>query len=344
MKPWLILLVMMLLSRFGHAQDASFSSIDWNVQNIEAKTPDSLAQLLTRNHTTELAKVRAIYSWITNHIAYNMDIFRRNPGPYKYSPDPLDTSAVWPSGDEMIARKVLRKRVAVCDGYSRLFKVMCSYAGIEAEIVQGYGRVNGGGDKKFRTNHTWNAVRIDSAWKLLDITWASGYTTYADDFVQKQNDFYFLTPPDQFITDHYPEELRWTLLANPPAPYELKKLPFRSKNFFKYGVNSYFPQSGIIEAAEGDTILFSVQLKDVARAKTTSADPFMDTLSYSQWPLSSFVKAGRENGNFVYYSYVAEPAAEWINLLYNDDVIMRYRINVSIKKEAVNTVSLLSPN
>jgi hypothetical protein len=334
MKQWLIFLAT-LVSVVGYSQkEASFSSIDWSVQNITAPTPDSLAHLLTKNYTTDLAKVRAIYSWITTHIAYNMDIFKTKPAHYKYSPDPLDTSAVWPSGDEMIARKVLRKKVAVCDGYSRLFKVLCSHAGIEAEIVTGYGRVSGGGgDKKFKTNHTWNAVRIDSVWKLLDVTWASGYTTYADDFIQKQNDFYFLTPPDQFITDHHPEELRWTLLPNPPAPVELRKLPFRSKNFFKYGVGYYTPQSGVIDALPGDTILFSVQLKDVARAKKTSADPFMDTVTYAQWPLSAFVKPAKEAGATILYSYVVDWVSEWVNLLYNDDVIMRYHINITVEND-----------
>lgn len=340
MKRWLIGLTMLFYTVIQAQQVASSSSIDWTVQNIEAPTPDSLAHLLIANYTTETEKVRAIYSWITNHIAYNMDIFKPGKASYKYSPDPLDTSAVWPSGDEMIARKVLRKRVAVCDGYSRLFKVLCRYAGVEAEIVQGYGRVNGGGEKRFKTNHTWNAVRIDSVWKLLDVTWASGYTTHADEYIQKQNDYYFLTPPGQFITDHYPEELRWTLLANPPAPYELKNLPFRSKNFFKYGMSSYSPQSGIIDAAPGDTISFSVQLKDVVRAKATSADPFMDTVTYTQWPLSTFIKPAKEKGATVFYSYVVTPASEWLHLLYNDDVIMRYRINSTLKKETLNTASL----
>ena len=344
MKKWTIFLAMLFFGVGNAQQVASFSSIDWNVQNVDAPTPDSLAGLLTKNYTTELEKVRAIYSWITTHIAYNMDIFKSPSKTFKYSPDPLDTAAVWPSGDEMIARKVLRKRVAVCDGYSRLFKVLCSYAGLNAEIVQGYGRVYGGGDKKFKTNHTWNAVRIDSVWRLLDVTWASGYTTFSDAYVQKQNDVYFLTPPEQFITDHYPEELRWALLPNPPAPSEFKKLPFRNKNFFKYGVGAYSPAGGTIEAFAGDTISFWVQLKDVKRAKTTSADPFMDTASYAQWPLSSFIKPAEEKGDAVLYWYVAEPASEWLHLLYNNDVIMRYRINISLKKEPVDTTSLHASN
>lgn len=332
MKRWLAGLGVLFFCVGYSQQGVSFSSIDWKVQSIEAATPDSLAHLLTVNYTTDVEKVRAIYSWITGHIAYNIDIYKTKSASYKYIPDPLDTAAVWPSGDEMVARKVLRRRVAVCDGYSRLFKVLCSHAGIDAKIIQGYGRVYGAdGGKRFRTNHTWNAVKIDSAWRLLDVTWASGYISYANEYMQKQNDFYFLTPPDQFIADHYPEELRWTLLTNPPAPAEMKEMPFRSKNFFKYGVGSYFPNSGTIEACVGDTISISVRLKDVARAKNTGADAFMDTGSYAQWPLSSFIKPAKEKGNEVIYSYVVAPTSEWLHLLYNDDVIMRYRIKFIAK-------------
>jgi hypothetical protein len=329
MKWWLIgLLVISCKVVKAQPSTKSFSSIDWHVQTIEAPTPDSLAYLLTANYATGLEKVRAIYSWITVHIAYNTDIYTRMFVSYTYPFDPMDTAAVWPSGDEMTARKVMKRGRAVCDGYSRLFKVLCNYAGIEAEVIQGYGR-GSGGDNKFRTNHTWNAVKIDSNWHLVDATWASGYLDFRDKFVPSQNDFYFLTPPDQFINDHYPEELRWTLLSHPPALSEFKKMPFRSKNFIKYDIASYFPTSGIVEASVGDTLSFSLQLKDVKRARTISPDPFTDTATFILSPSSSFIKPAIEKESFVYYSYVVQPSAEWIHLLYNDDVIMRYRIHVA---------------
>src|SRR5215203_5022219 len=259
MKKWVIGLGMCFFSIAGHTQQKiSFSSIDWKMQSAEAPTPDSLARLINKNFTTDLEKVRAIYSWITSHIEYNTAIYKPWNAAYTYSPDPLDTAAVWPSGDEMVARKVMRKRLAVCDGYARLFKVLCEYTGIEVAIVHGYAR--GIGNPKFRTNHSWNAVKIDSAWRLLDVTWSAGHLNYYDDFVQRQNDYYFLTPPEQFINDHYPEELRWSLLPNPPMPAEFRKAPFHSKHFYKYGVAAYSPNTGLIEAAIGDTLHFSLQL------------------------------------------------------------------------------------
>ncbi|HYO21986.1 MAG TPA: transglutaminase domain-containing protein, partial [Flavisolibacter sp.] len=299
------------------------------VQSMDAPTPDSLAKLINKNFSSPLERVRAIFSWISTHIEYNTNIYRPWASSYSYSPDPLDTAAVWPSGDEMLARKVMRKRSAVCEGYARLFKVLCDYSGIDVQIVQGYAR--GVGSNKFRTNHTWNAVRIDSTWHLLDVTWASGYLNFGNDYVQKQNDHYFLTPPDQFINDHYPEELRWTLLSDLPIVSEFKRTPFHSKNFFRYGFSTYLPGTGVIEAAIGDTIQFSLQLKDIERAKTTGNDPFMDTATFAQWPLSTFLKPQKEKRNTVMYFYVVQASSGWLHLLYNHDVVMHYRIQVSVK-------------
>jgi len=333
MRRWLIGLFLLLTTAvFAQPRSASFFSIDWTMRNTDAPTPDSLARLISVTYTTPLEKVRAAYSWITNHIAYNTGIYRPGKVSVKYPFDPMDTAAVWPSGDEMVARKVMLRKQAVCDGYSRLFKVLCNYVGVEAVVVQGYGRATGMGNQKFRTNHTWNAVRIDSAWHLLDVTWAAGYMNFLDDFVASQNDYYFFTPPDQFIQDHYPEDLRWTLLTQPPTVAEFKKMPFRSKNFIKYDFTDFSPSNGVIEAAVGDTISFSLQVKNGERKKRISPDSFADTASFSSWPFSAFLKPESEKGNAVLYSYVVESGREWVNLIYNDDVVMRYRINLVDKK------------
>ena len=326
MKKWWIGLTMFFLSFACVAQQKnSFASIDWKMESVDAPTPDSLSRLINKNFTSDLEKVRAIYSWITTHVEYNTAVYKPWTASYKYSPDPLDTAAVWPSGDEMVARKVMRKRSAVCDGYARLFKVLCEYAGVEAATVQGYAR--GIGSSKFRTNHSWNAVKIDSAWHLVDVTWAAGHLNSNDDFVQRQNDYYFLTPPEHFIRDHYPEELSWTLLSNPPMPSEFKKAPFRSKHFYKYGVDTYYPNSGVIEAAIGDTLRFSIQLKDVQKARKTGNDPFMDTATYKLWPLSAFIKPAKEERSEVVYYYIVSSGADWLHLLYNDDIVMRYKLS-----------------
>lgn len=306
---------------------ANFTAIDWQVRSISATTPDSLAIQLTAGYATDLEKVRAIYSWICQNIAYNSNIYkplyRRPP----FIQAPMDTVSEWKPADEMVAQKVLTRRMAVCDGYSRLFKVLCTYAGLQAEVVNGYVRTNlDRSTDRFRTNHTWNAVRIDSAWHLLDVTWAAGYLTYNDEFVQQQNDLYFMANPQDFVLDHFPEDLRWTLLAEPPTLAEFRKMPFKVKSYIKYGIEGYTPRNGLVEAAVGDTLFFSLSLKDVKRAKNTFPDPFLDTANFALSPKSVFIKPEKESGGEVFYSYVVDTSTQWVHLLFNDDVVLRYSL------------------
>lgn len=305
-----------------------FSAVDWQVLSVTRQMPDTLAYHLTKLYTTDIEKVRAIYSWICQNISYNADIYKPIHLRKPYLPEPVDTALEWKSGDEMVARKVIRRGVAVCEGYSKLFKVLCEYAGIKAVVINGYVRSDfDRAAERFRTNHAWNAVQIDSLWYLVDVTWAAGYMTWGDEFVQKQNDFYFLTPPAEFIRDHYPDELRWSLLPHPPSLAEFKKMPFRSKSFVKYGISSYFPKTGVIEAEPGDTLSFTLSLKDVKKAKSTFSDPFQDTASFSLSPASVFIKPDKESGNTVYYNFIVDDTTEWVHLLFNDDVILRYNVS-----------------
>lgn len=321
---------------FGQLRTASFTAIDWNVQDLSAPTPDSLSSLLTAPYSTNLEKVRAIYSWMVQHISYNTGIYKPRPAHFIYAADPADTASVWKSADEMTAQRVLYRRVAVCEGYARLFKVLCSYAGMEAAVITGYARGDGRSSERFRTNHAWNAVKIDSTWHLLDVTWASGYINFNNEYTASRNDAYFLTPPEQFARDHYPEQLQWSLLPQPPALSEFKKMPFKSKNFIKYGIESYLPLSGTINVSIGDTLAFRLVLKDSKKAKSISPDSFADTTLFALSAYSRFITPNAEKNNDVFYTYIAEPGTEWLHLVYNDDVIMRYRLVVTVPTASVN--------
>jgi len=311
----------------------SFSAIDWNVRSVDAPTPDSLASKLTAPYGTDLEKVRAIFSWITQHIAYNTGIYNRSRSTH-YVSAPIDTVTVWKSGIEMTAQNVLDRRIAVCEGYAKLFKTLCDYSGIRSELVYGYAKCFLERSEKFRTNHTWNAVWIDSSWQLLDVTWASGYITFGNEFVQHTDESYFLAPPKQFILDHYPEDLRWTLLDHPPALKEFHFSPFRYKSFVKYGIESIRPGNGVIEASVGDTIELGFSVRDAEKNKHISPDPFFDSALFLA-PSSAFLSPV-VTGNKVSYTYViSSDQVEWLHLLYNEDVVLRLRLK--LRKEAVET-------
>jgi transglutaminase/protease-like cytokinesis protein 3 len=326
-----------------------------NLGNLnEFTSPAALSKLLTANDTTDLQKVKSIFRWVTNNIAYNVRSFQ-NRG-RAYSPDYWleeddDTSALKPL-NERVAEMVLKRRTAVCDGYARLFKSLCDYSGIKCEIITGYARTNINRiGIQFRSNHKWNAVFIDSNWYLLDATWASGYINYRDEFEKEYNAHYFLTPPDEFILDHYPEDLRWTLLLRPPIFRELYNTPFKTSNFNRNYISSFKPENGIIEAAVGDSIVFELETNRPKRNLWVIDIPYVD--SNSIWVMQC-CGVGKPvnmiNGNKVTYTYkVTKDNVEWLNIIYDDELIMRYKLNIrkylqlnSMKNVALHSLLPLS--
>jgi len=319
---------------FSQRRSASFASIDWRVQDIEATSPDTLSKQLTAPCSTELEKVRSIFRWITGHISYN--VMRFQPHPVMYHDDGVesadDTSSVLKPLDERVALIVLKRRVTVCEGYARLFKRLCDYAGIKSEIIAGYARTNmNRTSTQFRCNHKWNAVFIDSNWYLLDVTWASGYLNYAgDEFIEDYNDYYFLTPPKDFIRDHYPEDIRWTLLDNPPTLSEFNHTPFKQTAFSHYKILSYSPSKGIINASVGDSITVELETNESKKNLYVLDIPSVDSAT-----IAITDSTARANpvciitGNKVSCTYIVKfEDAEWLQVIYNGDLILRYKLNV----------------
>jgi len=325
-----IWLILSGLPVFSQKNKTDFSEIDRSVKLIEVSAPPVLAQQLTLGCTTDLQKVRAIFRWIADNIAYRTKetTTRKRKSKFNYE-EPDDTTDLKPL-DERVAENVLVNKVAVCDGYARLFKTLCIYAGIRAEVINGYGKTESYKvHQRFRSNHSWNAVMIDSVWQLLDVTWASGYITWqGDTYVKQLDEQYFLSPPEQFIREHYPDDLRWSLMEDPPLMPEFRLSPFRQKSFTKYKISSYKPAAGVIEAYLGDTIQVELETADINNDRNISSDPFLDTSLYTTTISALLVPPGMINKKTIYSYCVTSPTIQWLYILYNDDVILRYKLIV----------------
>ena len=313
-----------------------FFQVDQYALSVETGPAEELALKLTADCKTDLEKTRAIFRWITENISY------RTPGKRVRNPviaEKEDTGALKPL-DERVAETVLQTRLALCDGYARTFKTLCSFAGIRSELVFGYARTEPlKRIQRFRSNHTWNAVYIDSNWHLLDVTWASGYIENGTDrFVRYFDEQYFLSKPEEFIREHYPDDLAWTLMPEPPLMPEFKHSPFRQRAFVKYKIAQFSPASGLIDAKVGDTLRFQLLSQDRKADENISADPFLDQSLYSSFK-TALVKPLSSKGNLVEYNYIViSPSVQWLYLLYNDDVILRYRVNI----KTAGTISVLA--
>lgn len=293
----------------------------------------SLAQSLTRNSETDHQRVTAIFRWITDNIAYTTFTPQQKRSS-AFIAEPDDDSPLKPL-NQRVAEMVIRKGHAFCDGYARLFTALCEEVGIRSEIIYGY--ASGGSGRqglRFGVNHYWNAVFLDGKWQLLDATWASGYISLrSGEFIRDYNGQYFLASPESFIRDHYPDDPRWTLLADDKVPDEFRSSPFKQKSFTKYGFTGFFPGKGIIEAAVGDTIQLELLAGKPARG-IISPSEVVDSSFFRHSSSWVFLKPDRdpEAGVTVsrhQYTYpVTSAQVQWLYLVYNDDVVMRYKLNI----------------
>ena len=320
---------------FAQTKQGNFYHIDNKIGSIPAANTETLAKRLAALGTTDREKVRAIFRWITENIEYNVrPIGRKKNTPALFYEEPDDSSAPLPPLNERVAAKVLYKGVAFCEGYSRLFKALCDHAGIKAEIIYGYARTNSN-NRRFGVNHTWNAVYFDSVWHLLDVTWASGVVTFANEYIRQYNDFYFLTPPEQFIYDHYPEDPQWTLLNNVPVYHEFNQSPFRYSGYIKAGVTNNFPSKGVIDVAVGDTILIELKARKEISNLFVSQSPVFDSTRV----ITLSPKVSSEKFSFKYN--ITSATGEWLYVFCNDELALRYKLNIKRNAEVNDLTGLL---
>lgn len=201
---------------------------------------ERLAAHLGKSAKDDREKARLIYRWITEHIAY-------------------DVEGVLADGASM--EDVLRKRVASCESYADLFEQLGKQMGLEVAKVhgwaKGYGYVAGSKLEDRNSTHTWNAVKLDGQWRLVDCTWGSGVIVDRK-FVKQYRDHFFLPSPEQFLFTHFPADSQWQLVTPPISKEEFLQWPKVDLPLFRMGwkvadVGNQMkksPTTGIVQAGD----------------------------------------------------------------------------------------------
>ncbi|MHC1630944.1 MAG: transglutaminase domain-containing protein [Methanotrichaceae archaeon] len=201
------------INRYHQIDQHALNAPKWANESVK-----TLAAYLTEPAQNDEEKARAIYRWITANIDYDTKGYFVES--YNYS-----------SPEDMI-----KEGKAVCGGYGNLFQHLCNATGLECAEICGYGKGYGyqvGSEFTGPSNHAWNAIKIDGKWQLVDSTWGAGYINDEKQFVRQFDDYYFLTPPEEFVYTHLPEETRWQLLEDPLSKEEYEQLVYLKPPFFK---------------------------------------------------------------------------------------------------------------
>jgi hypothetical protein len=206
-SPLLLFLVSWISSLYG--QD-HYGHIDEAAKKVKGRDLKSIHSSLDALSPSDSGKARAFFTWIAHNIKYDVEEYMHpNPDPDKQSPE-----------------IVFKNKKGVCQGYANLFDVFCRMSSLECVIVTGHIREFG----RYRAaSHAWNAVRIDSDWKLVDATWGAGVLNEKGRYEAAFDDKYFLSNGENFIFDHYPFDPAWQLLVNPVNITEYRKTTWTYK-------------------------------------------------------------------------------------------------------------------
>jgi hypothetical protein len=154
----------------------------------ESSSADSavteLALSLTENLGSDYEKMVAIYDWVTENMAYDLDKAK-------------DLNA-YGSG----AQYLLENKRGVCHDYAELTMALLNAVGIEASYIKGEVNVSPGKTEL----HAWNNAVIGEQRYALDATWGAGFILEdGSGFLQKPRRIYLTTPEELALLHSDPD-------------------------------------------------------------------------------------------------------------------------------------------
>ncbi|UCC68807.1 MAG: hypothetical protein JSV79_02440, partial [Armatimonadota bacterium] len=251
-----------------------------------ATSVESLALYLRQRTRDERERARAAFSWIAHNVSYDGSLRGENARP----------------------EGVLAARRAACYGYAVLFEALAEAMGIEAEIVTGHGKGRGyqpGQGRDSAQDHSWNAVKTNGAWGLVDCTWGAGHFNEQGRFVQRFTDHYFLTPPEEFAYDHLPDDPKWQLLATPISETEYLNRVHLKSLFFERGLWLVSHRAAGIQAGSSLQVTIGAPPDTALTAAVLAAAPRKDGKQLAK----QYVFTQREGDGFVVRAVFPSPGS-----------------------------------
>lgn len=253
-----VLINIVFIFFFISVQSQNFKLIDNKVKDYpHFDTIDQLVLRVNNTFQNDQDKVRAFYTWMAHNILYDLNKYNTVRSPditIVFESERLNKSINNQKRVQLIKR-VFKDRKALCLGLSTLFEELCLRSNIEVKILEGITKVSISdiNNTQYLKNHAWNAVKIKDQWKLLDLSFSSGFEANATGQWTKQfNDFYFFTNPEQLITTHLPVNDYFQLIKNPVSVKSFFDKPVIYFKYFESGLELSDQQNGLVNVSKED--------------------------------------------------------------------------------------------
>ncbi len=331
-----------------------FSEVDSFVLSVKYENDIvKLANDLADPYPDDIYKARAIFKWITNNIEYDYRFI--NSGKelkvpecgYEDETDCILKTREW---ENNYLKRILIRKKAIADGYSKLFKKLCDLNYIQCEVILGYART-----KPYQVgnnmgvNHSWNAVMIDADWYYLDATWAAGSCPEDDEtgrlikYVKDFKNYYWLSTFNKFSRNHYPKK------GNFPEPVVLTKEQFFMRPHY-YSVDILenitedIPATGVLKVKKGETIHFKFDYKKDIKLLQINSNIFRNPALWTTVQVSrkrtklvrdtwaekkqQYIYFKKEGNTYEFDYTVNENSLYYLELTFDYKPAIRYRVRV----------------
>jgi transglutaminase/protease-like cytokinesis protein 3 len=112
-------------------------------------------------------------------------------------------------------------------------------------------------------NHSWNAVWLGGRWNFVDVTWSAGYEDPTSGrWIARLNEYFYKTPPDVFITSHYPVNPIWQLLSHPISEAQFFAEPIYYPAYFDQNYSLEQSQKGNLRITKNTIRLEFISLPE----------------------------------------------------------------------------------
>jgi transglutaminase-like putative cysteine protease len=262
---------------------------------------------LTAGISDQFLKAKTLHDWICDNIAYDTGMYFSGRV----------------TAQDYIS--VLKKKLAVCSGYSNLFNQMCKLAGIESIGINGYSKGFGyTGKIGNNTNHAWNAVNISNKWYLIDVTWDAGSLDQKTYIKEYSTEWLFLDSRP-FLYSHLPEEDAYQYYAPALTADDFMREPYVAGIFFQYGLSLKTNKPEYNNVIDG-TFTFDIGLSNT----NTNVLSELRTLSQQGINAASWVE---RKGNIVTVEFDVPDTNEYkghIFARYSNEVRLLNKVGIAV--------------
>jgi len=332
-----------------------FSDVDSFVMSVKYENDiPKLANDLGSPYVEDIYKVRAIFKWITNNIEYDYRFI--NSGREMKVPeceedeDEADCIQRIRDWENKFLKRILLRKKAIAEGYSKLFKKLCDLNFIQAEVITGYART-----KPYQignnmgVNHFWNAVMIDADWYYLDATWAAGYCPEDEEtgkllrYIKDYKNYYWLSSFEIFSRNHFPKKGYFVEPTNLAKEQFFMRPHYYSAEILE-NMSEEVPATGVLKVKKGDVIHFKFDYKKEIKLLQINSNIFRNPSLWTTIQVSrrktkvvrdtwaekkqQYIPFKKEGNTYQFDYAVTENSLYYLELVFDYKQAIRYRVRV----------------